>query len=98
MLGRLIPLLPILFLLGGFFTGHIALLTAVFQGAMGNTRPLIGTNFPLFYASGYLVFQMYHDIANKVATSLRFSRPLLAYPAVTFVDALLARVAPAEAG
>ena len=29
MLGRLIPLLPILFLLGGFFTGHIALLTAV---------------------------------------------------------------------
>ncbi|MFN2743961.1 hypothetical protein ACKUFK_26110, partial [Escherichia coli] len=29
MLGRLIPLLPILFLLGGFFTGHIALLPAV---------------------------------------------------------------------
>ncbi|SDW40896.1 capsular polysaccharide transport system permease protein [Paracoccus sanguinis] len=70
----------------------ITLLTIVFQGAMGHTRPLIGTNFPLFYASGYLVFQMYHDIANKVATSLRFSRPLLAYPAVTFVDALLARL------
>lgn len=70
----------------------IALLTAVFQGAMGNTRPLIGTNFPLFYASGYLVFQMYHDIGNKVAQSLRFSRPLLAYPAVTFVDALIARL------
>ncbi|KGJ13158.1 ABC transporter permease [Paracoccus panacisoli] len=70
----------------------IALLTTVFQGVMGHTRPLIGTNFPLFYASGYLVFQMYHDIANKVATSLRFSRPLLAYPAVTFVDALLARL------
>ena len=29
MLGRLIPLLPILFLLGGFFTGHTAPLTAV---------------------------------------------------------------------
>lgn len=70
----------------------IALLTAVFQGAMGHTRPLIGSNFPLFYASGYLVFQMYHDIAGKVAASLRYSRPLLAYPAVTFVDALMARM------
>ena len=70
----------------------IALLTTVFQGVMGHTRPLIGTNFPLFYASGYLIFQMYHDIANKVATSLRFSRPLLAYPSVTFVDALIARL------
>ena len=70
----------------------IALLTTVFQGVMGHTRPLIGTNFPLFYASGYLVFQMYHDIGSKVAQSLRFSRPLLAYPAVTFVDALIARL------
>ena len=68
----------------------IALLSSVF--ALTFAMPAIGTNFALFYASGYLVFQMYHDIANKVATSLRFSRPLLAYPAVTFVDALLARL------
>lgn len=70
----------------------IALLTLVFQHAMGNTNPLLGTSFPLFYASGYLPFQMYNDINNKMAQSLRFSRPLLAYPAVTFVDALLARL------
>ena len=70
----------------------IALLTLVFQHAMGNTNPLLGTSFPLFYASGYIPFQMYHDIGNKMAQSLRFSRPLLAYPAVTFVDALLARL------
>lgn len=70
----------------------IGLLTLVFQVAMGQNRPLIGTSFPLFYASGYLIFQMYHDIANKVAVSLRFSRPLLAYPSVTFVDALFARL------
>ena len=69
----------------------IALLTLVFQGAMGHTQPLIGTNFPLFYATGYLPFQMYHDLSNKIAGSLKFSRPLLAYPAVTFVDALIAR-------
>jgi len=70
----------------------VALLTLVFQHALGNTNPLLGTSFPLFYATGYLPFQMYHDIANKTAQSLRFSRPLLAYPAVTFVDALLARL------
>ena len=70
----------------------IALLTLVFQHAMGNTNPLLGSSFPLFYASGYIPFQMYHDIANKMAQSLRFSRPLLAYPAVTFVDALIARL------
>ncbi|MDO5371667.1 ABC transporter permease [Paracoccus sp. (in: a-proteobacteria)] len=70
----------------------IALLTLVFQYALGNTNPLLGTSFPLFYASGYLPFQMYHDIAGKMAQSLRFSRPLLAYPAVTFVDALVARL------
>ena len=33
-----------------------------------------------------------HDIGTKMAQSLRFSRPLLAYPAVTFVDALIARL------
>ncbi|SDK62837.1 ABC transporter permease [Paracoccus chinensis] len=70
----------------------VALLTLVFQHALGNTNPLLGTSFPLFYASGYLPFQMYHDISNKTAQSLRFSRPLLAYPAVTFVDALIARL------
>lgn len=70
----------------------IALLTTVFQHALGHTDPLLGTSFPLFYASGYIPFQMYHDIANKTAQSLRFSRPLLAYPAVTFVDALIARM------
>ena len=70
----------------------IALLTLVFQHAMGNTNPLLGSSFPLFYASGYIPFQMYHDIGTKMAQSLRFSRPLLAYPAVTFVDALIARL------
>ena len=70
----------------------IALMTLVFQHVLGRTHPPIGSNFPLFYASGYLTFQMYHDISNKIARSLSFSGPLLAYPAVTFVDALLGRL------
>lgn len=70
----------------------IALLTIVFQVAMGAHKPAIGHNFPLFYATGYLPFAMFNDVSSKMAGSLQFSRPLLAYPAVTFVDALLARL------
>lgn len=53
--------------------------------------PSLGTGFALFYASGYLPFMLFNDVANRMATSIRFSRALLAYPAVTIVDALLAR-------
>lgn len=54
-------------------------------------KPSIGNSFPLFYATGFLPFMMFNDVANKMATSINFSRPLLAYPAVTFLDALIAR-------
>ena len=68
----------------------IALLSVIFSLAM--TRPSLGTNFPLFYASGLLPFLMFNDISGKVASSIRFSRPFLAYPSVTFVDILIARI------
>ena len=53
--------------------------------------PSLGTSFLLFYATGYMSFMLYSDLALKVQTSLRYSRPLLAYPGVTWLDALLAR-------
>lgn len=67
----------------------VALLSVIFSLAFA--QPSLGTSFPLFYATGYLTFMMFNDVANKMATSIRFSQPLLAYPSVTFVDALLAR-------
>lgn len=67
----------------------IALLTVIFS--IGFRSPPIGTSFELFYASGMLPFLLFIDVSNKVALSLRFSRQLLAYPCVTFLDALLAR-------
>lgn len=67
----------------------IALLSLVFSAALA--APSLGQSFPLFYASGFLPFLMFNDIVNKLASALRFSRPLLAYPAVTFMDAVLAR-------
>ena len=67
----------------------MALLSAVF--ALAFDAPPLGRSFPLFYASGYLLFAFYSDLAQKIGVSLRYSRPLMAYPAVTWLDALLAR-------
>lgn len=68
----------------------ILLLAAVFSLAL--RAPALGTNFALFYASGFLPFMTYLEISQKTALALRFSRPLMAFPAVSFVDALLARL------
>lgn len=67
----------------------IALVSIVFSAAFQS--PSLGRSFPLFYAAGFLPFLLFNDIVNKLASALQFSRPLLAYPAVTFADALLAR-------
>ena len=69
----------------------IALLSVVFSLAFH--APALGSSFPLFFATAYLPIMLFLDVTNKVATSLRFSRPLLAYPAVTMIDVLAARFA-----
>ena len=67
----------------------IALLTLVFSLMMRS--PPLGTSFPVFYATGILPFLLYNDVSGKLAQAIRFSKPLLAYPRLTFVDALIAR-------
>lgn len=68
----------------------IMLLTFVFSLAL--RAPPLGTSFPLFYACGLLPFLAYLDISQKMAQAVRFSRQLLFYPGVSFIDALLARL------
>lgn len=67
----------------------IAFLSLIFSLAFG--APPIGQSFPMFYATGMVPFLMFNDLQNKVSQSLRYSKPLLAYPNVTFLDALIAR-------
>lgn len=45
----------------------------------------------LFYASAYLPFMLFMDVAGKIAGAIRYSKPLLTYPVITFVDVILAR-------
>lgn len=53
--------------------------------------PSLGTSFLLFYATGYLVFNFALGIERTVNSALQFSKSLLFYPRVTWIDAILAR-------
>lgn len=81
---------------GGYFwaiaepVGGIMMLTLVFS--LGFRTPPMGTNFAIFYATGVVPFVAFTSLSGKVALSIRQAKPLLAYPAVTFMDALLAKV------
>ena len=68
----------------------IALLTVVFS--IGFRHPPLGTNFAFFYAAGILPFLMFNEVSNKIGQTIQFSRALLNYPRVTFVDAIVARL------
>lgn len=69
--------------------GAIAVLSIGFSLFMHN--PPLGNSFVLFFATGFLPFSLYISLSQKVQQSLKYSRPLLAYPRVTWVDAVLAR-------
>ncbi len=81
---------------GGYFwaifepVAGIALLSVVFSLALRS--PAIGTNFQIYYATGFLPFIFYREIESKCSSAIRFSRSLLYYPSVTYVDSLIARV------
>lgn len=67
----------------------VAVLSFAFSLIM--KTPRLGTNFELYYVTGVVPFHMYSQVASRVASSIRFSRQLLGFPAVTVIDALLAR-------
>lgn len=54
--------------------------------------PSLGNSFILFYATGYLAYIMFLKLSQVVASSLTFSRQLLTYPAVGWIDAVAARI------
>lgn len=68
----------------------IALLTLIFS--IGFRSPPLGTVFALFYATGILPIIMFSDLSGRLAQTMQFSRALLSYPRVTFIDAILARL------
>lgn len=59
--------------------------------SLGFRTPPIGENFAIFMATGFLPFFLYLEVSNKTAQAINFSKQLLNYPRVTFLDAILAR-------
>lgn len=71
--------------------GAIALFTLVIAVGLRLRSPSIGSNFMLFYATGFLPFMFFTQTNMKTARAIRFSKQLLRYPSVTYMDALLGR-------
>ena len=69
--------------------GTIAILAIGFSLIIHN--PPLGTSFILFYATGFLPFLLFQNVQLTVSRALIFSKPLLAYPALRWIDAILAR-------
>jgi len=71
--------------------GGIFLLSLIFSLAF--RHPQLGTSFAAYYATGLVPFVIFTSISNKLGIALQFSKPLLAYRPVTFIDAIVARFA-----
>lgn len=67
----------------------LGLMVALFS--TGFRSPPMGSNFAIFFASGFLPFFMFSNNASKVQQSIMYSKRLLAYPRVTFMDTIIAR-------
>ncbi len=80
---------------GGYFwaiaqpIGVIAILALAFSFLFRS--PSLGTSFILFYSTGYLPFDLYNQMQGKISTALIYSRAMLAYPRVTWLDIFIAR-------
>lgn len=81
---------------GGYFwavaepVAAIAVLSIAFQLVFRS--PSLGTNFPLFFATGFLPFTLANDIGIKASRTIQVSKQLLFYPPVTIFDAIVARI------
>ena len=80
---------------GGYFWAvaqPIALITVLSLAFSLLLRsPPLGIDFTMFYATGLLPLRMFQMLSNNVGGALAYSKPLMAYPRVTFVDAIVGR-------
>lgn len=67
----------------------ILALVAIFS--VGFRDPPLGTDFSIFYASGFLPFSLSMGLSRIVSSAIRYHGKLLDYGRVTYFDALAAR-------
>lgn len=69
--------------------GMIAILSLGFSLLV--KAPSLGTSFILFYATGFLTYDVYNQMMKKIGGALSYSKAMLAYPRVLWLDAVIAR-------
>ena len=69
--------------------GMIAILTLAFSQFI--RVPPIGESFAFFYATGYVPFHLYSEIAGNTSNAVHLNRTLMQFPMVSPLDAILAR-------
>jgi len=70
--------------------GMLLMLSIIFSVMLRS--PSLGNSFVLFYATGLLPFSLFNSVSGATANALNYSRALLTYPVVIWVDAIVARV------
>ena len=69
--------------------GMIAVLSLAF--AQFIHTPPMGESFMLFYATGYIPYHFFAEISGNTGSAVEVNRPLMQFPMVTPIDAVLAR-------
>ncbi|SMF66043.1 capsular polysaccharide transport system permease protein [Xaviernesmea oryzae] len=65
-------------------------LMSLIMGSLGR-MPALGESFPLFYATGFLSFNLYKGMETYLASAVRANKPLMSYPTVAPIDAVAGR-------
>ncbi|SMF57893.1 capsular polysaccharide transport system permease protein [Xaviernesmea oryzae] len=65
-------------------------LMSFIMGSLGRI-PALGESFPLFYATGFLSFNFYKGMEGYLGSAVRANRPLMSYPTVAPIDAVMGR-------
>lgn len=68
---------------------HVLTMTLIFS--VFTRTPPLGTDFALFFASGFLPFTFYQGMSSFMAGAVRANKSLFSYPVVSPFDALVAR-------
>jgi len=68
---------------------HVLMMTFIFK-VIART-PALGTDFALFFATGYLPFSAYQGMSSYVTGSIKANKNLFSYPIVAPIDAVTSR-------
>ncbi|MBS8262798.1 ABC transporter permease [Roseibium polysiphoniae] len=68
----------------------VILLSLIFSAI--SRVPALGTNFPVFFAAGYMPFWIYRSMSDQIAGSITGNKHLLSYPIVHPYDTVFSRL------